>query len=90
MMGVGEMNKDNGGPAFPNIGGHKFTSGNDVRVTLPHPGMTMRDYFAAKASDADVGEIMGQHFDFDTDEYTITRQQARYIHADFMLAERSK
>lgn len=77
------MSKDNGGPAFPtvyaNLEGHYGTT-----------GLSMRDYFAAKASDADVGEIMGRHFDFDTDEYTITRQQARYIHADAMLAERAK
>ena len=75
--------KDNGGPAFPtvyaNLEGHYGTT-----------GISMRDYFAAKASDADVGEIMGRHFDFDTDKYTITRQQARYIHADAMLAERAK
>lgn len=40
--------KNNGGPAFP--------SGNEVRVgpcvTQGHAGMTLRDYFAAKAMQA--------------------------------------
>jgi hypothetical protein len=52
--------------------------------------MTLRDYFAAKASDGDIGEIMSRHFYYDRDEYTITRQQARYIHADAMLAARNE
>lgn len=75
--------KDNGGPAFPtvygNLEGHYGTT-----------GISLRDYFAAKVSDADVGEIMSCHFDCYTDQYTITRQQARYIHADAMLVERAK
>lgn len=70
--------KDNGGPAFP------------CELSTRFQGMTLRDYFAAKASDADVGEIMFCHFDYYTDQYTITRQQARYMHADAMLSERAK
>lgn len=80
------MSSENGGPAFP--------SANDVEIglitTSGHAGMTLRDYFAAKASDGDVGEIMSRHFDHDSDEYTITRQQARYMHADAMLAARNE
>ena len=76
------MSKINdGGPAFPVPGLMDDESFN---------GMSVRDYFAAKASGADIGEIMGSHFDYDSDVYTITRQQARYMHADAMLAERAK
>ena len=84
------MGKDNGGPAFPNAGGHKFTSGNDVRVTLPHPGMSLRDYMAIHASESDVERVMLENFDHVIDVYLVTRQQARYMHADAMLAERAK
>ena len=37
------MEKDTGGPAFPFI---------DSASPLEHPGMTLRDYFAAKAMQA--------------------------------------
>ena len=76
MMGVGKMSKDNGGPAFPtvyaNLEGHNGTT-----------GISLRDYFAAKASEEDIQRYM---------EYDglMTRQCARYMHADAMLAERAK
>lgn len=41
--------KKTGGPAFPCEGGQRVTVGNDLRKTLPSQGMSMRDYFAAKA-----------------------------------------
>lgn len=41
--------KDNGGAAFPCEGGRKTVVGNELRKTLPSDGMTLRDYFAAKA-----------------------------------------
>jgi len=75
------MIKNTGGPAFPcenNI--EKFS------------GMTLRDYFAATASDLDISNIMGriENTEFDGCErvFIITRQQARYIHADAMLKSR--
>ncbi len=69
-----------GGPAFPNdaVMGKCETA----------DGMTLRDYFAAKASDEDIAEIIGQERDFNTP--AITRAQARFIHADAMLKERAK
>lgn len=82
------MNNSDGGPAFPSEGGHKFAIGNELRRTLPSQGMTLRDYLAAQASDGDVGEIMGRHFDIDSCKYSISRQQARYMHADAMLKAR--
>jgi hypothetical protein len=91
------MNKDLGGPAFPNEGGHKFASGNDVRKTLPHPGMTLRDYFAAKAMQSlitvmgtdmadtamlDAGFVYGE-----TDKFVA---KCAYDYADAMLKEHNK
>lgn len=79
------MSKDNGGYAFP----------GDGRISSVN-GMTLRDYFAAKASDKEVDLIMDDHFvDYEVTDfgvghkrYSITRQQARYIHADEMLEAR--
>lgn len=39
------MNKDTSGPAFPVT----LPSGESYQGHLPHDGMTLRDYFAAKA-----------------------------------------
>ena len=45
-------------------------------------GMTLRDYMAIHASEDDINRVL---------EYNmITRQQARYMHADAMLLERDK
>ena len=45
-------------------------------------GMTLRDYMAIHASEDDIARVL---------EYNMTtRQQARYMHADAMLAERGK
>ena len=41
---------DNGGPAFPFI---------DSASPLEHPGMTLRDYFAAKAMAGLIAQSMG-------------------------------
>jgi hypothetical protein len=69
--------KDTGGPAFPE---HEWN--NDVQRYLVNGGMTLRDYFAAKAMQA---LIQAQ---------IVTRQQqsaeTAYEWADAMLAERSK
>jgi len=46
------MSDKTGGPAFPNEGGQKFVSGNEIRKTLPSSGMTLRDYFATNALQA--------------------------------------
>jgi hypothetical protein len=77
------MNKDLGGPAFPNEGGHKFASGNDVRKTLPHPGMTLRDYFAAKA----LGGLLADTAITASPELVA---KVSYEYADAMLKERNK
>lgn len=69
---------NNGGPAFP--------SANDVRIgeigTAGHPGMTLRDYFAAKAMQALIN-AKGESLDriSEVPEYA-------YQIADAMLAAR--
>lgn len=70
--------KDNGGPAFP------------CELSTRLKGMTLRDYMAIHASDADIERIMIENFDHVVEVYLVTRQQARYIHADAMIAEGSK
>lgn len=93
-------NKDNGGPAFPRPHSQRFQDDQFKAQT----GMTLRDYFAAKASEGDVDSIMKMHrtpcdhsiplrpgeFILGDQPFTITRQQARYMHADLMLLERAK
>ena len=78
--------KDDGGPAFPFVAethtddGLGHTIG--VRTIRYVGGMTLRDYFAAHASDVDIARIRDGHPVF------VTRAQARYMHADAMIAAR--
>jgi hypothetical protein len=54
---------------------------------------TLRDYFAARASDKDVSEYRGKFVNIeDVDEYhyEYTREQAKYRYADAMLAAREE
>lgn len=84
------MSKDNGGPAFPVSDVMALEPRTTAEmVSLAH-GMSLRDYMATHASKEDVDQVMLENYDFDTERYLITRQQARYLHADFMLAERAK
>ena len=95
--------KENGGPAFPCVETVLDQDGCDLSVL--HHGLSIRDYFAAKATDDDIQEIMQKHRNnpqqpvdsivrgelwVGLTHYTITRQQARYMHADAMLSERAK
>lgn len=77
------MSKTDGEPAFPC---------NSPDGLETYSGMTLRDYFAATATDEDVKEFMGFH---QGDGYagtrpTHTRVQARYLYADSMILERDK
>lgn len=67
---------DNGGPAFPN--------GEDVTLGryAPHTGMSLRDYFAAKA--------MLHMLTLDNLERRDEVAEASYLMADAMIAERKK
>jgi hypothetical protein len=74
-----------GGPAFPRSGNER---------DYGECGMSLRDYFAAKANNTDIAEIMCrlENTEYDGCERVckITRQEARYVHADAMLAAREK
>lgn len=85
--------KDTGGPAFPHYGGAGWMG----------PGMTLRDYFAAHATDDDICSAMERipkvetvrdlgngHKVIERGYPPNIRQMARFMHADAMLAERSK
>lgn len=58
----------------------------------PQQGMTLRDYFAANASDVDVLDVIKEHFEaslHNVERYEpLTRAAYRYMHADAMLAAR--
>jgi hypothetical protein len=86
----------NNPPAFP--------SGNDVTLgdwkSHGHSGMTLRDYFAAKASEEDIEEhsvgsksreavARGTGFPYiKREEVHYTREQAKFRYADAMLKAR--
>lgn len=77
-----------GGPAFPSecdayqIG---IEEAKRVPFTGTHPGMSLRDYFAAKAMQAMVGEYLAKG----PLNIAETADEA-YAFADAMLAEREK
>lgn len=67
------MNENNGGPAFP--------VENDLKARhYGSLGMTLRDYFAAKAMQ---GFVSDQDWRIDMDPYETAR--AAYVQADAML-----
>ena len=80
------MSDKTGGPAFPGT--------SDNYAFTGEPGMTLRDYFAAKATEEDIayqiramaprngfGEVMS---------HKVSRAAARFAHADEMIEERAK
>lgn len=83
------MTIETGGPAFPSEGGHKFVSGNEIRKTLPSSGMTLRDYFSAKAMQGMLGNTKGS-FGTAYEAANLNLAGASYAIADAMLAARTK
>lgn len=89
------MSREDGGPAFP----IPLNEGEPWSGQMgPADGMTLRDYFAAKASDADV-EDQAQKLWAARCDLGIQirvhrpinwRQIARFAHADAMLAARKE
>ena len=65
------------------------TSNHLTEISLV-PGMTLRDYFAAHASDDDIGRILSDFYfaNVGEDVSQPTRAEAKYMHADAMLAAR--
>lgn len=77
--------KNNGGPAFP----AGLASGH---IEPLHPGMTLRDYFAAHATTDDVAaqiNMLRLRYEMGVlpDDYTAI---CRYMHADAMLLVRNQ
>ena len=72
------MNKDTGGPAFP------CTEANYADPKWSFEGMTLRDYFAAKAMAA---LITSAHYD---SRQVFDAAKEAYFLADAMLEVRSK
>lgn len=73
---------NDGGPAFPEAGLSGLPNGEFV---YGQPGMTLRDYFAAKATEDDIRAVMkfGESYGDPCDRAT-----ARFRHADAMLKAR--
>lgn len=74
--------KDNGGPAFPQL--------EPNSAYFNATGMTLRDWFATQAKEADIEHyreysVGPELFD---EYYKYTREQARYRFADAMLEAR--
>jgi hypothetical protein len=86
--GVGPTPRNDGGPAFPAI--HEGTTRADVS------GLSIRDYFAAHASDEDVraqGEVLRDRLLAQNQIGILPdawRLIARYMHADAMLKAREQ
>ena len=76
--------KDNGGPAFPMIRAVYGNSGWDNEA-----GMTLRDYFAAKAMLAILGGVIAKT-ENEAAEVPELVSGVAYLVADAMLAERAK
>lgn len=74
------MMKDTSGPALPVA----LPNGESYQGHLPHDGMTLRDYFAAKALQG-----MSANPYFDDYEFDTVAEMA-YAQADEMLAARVK
>lgn len=78
--------KNTGGPAFPYSGVHK---GSDMNYIIDNHGMTLRDYFAAKAMQAFITGAMSDGTPLRTmDGDDKVAAKAAYIIADAMLKER--
>jgi len=78
------MSKDNGGAAFP-IPGEVLHTKDGGMIAHANPGMTLRDYFAAKA----LMSMLSTPDKIGEGTPAIAAELA-YRFADAMLAERSK
>lgn len=55
------------------------------------PGMSLRDYFAVHANEQDIASAVSRHSHVTPNPHpNLTRSEARYAHADGMLAIRGK
>jgi hypothetical protein len=75
---------NSGGPAFP-IADVPYPNGN---VQHGWNGMSLRDWFATHATEADIAAVRAHGLAADLANGLGTRYEARYIHADAMLRAR--
>lgn len=84
---------NDGGPAFP---ADSYSTGDGGRKPVIYSGMSLRDYFATNASEEDLrqqGELIRANLVRVGKAAVLPdgwRVKARYMHADAMLAERSR
>lgn len=71
------MSKPNNPPAFPSD-----RACQSWQCRKPSEGMTLRDYFAAKATTEDIQDFL--------DRGILTREEAKFAYADRMLEARPK
>lgn len=80
---MSDTKHNDGGPAFPALEDTVLYNGEIIHR---EKGMSLRDYFAAKASEEDI-----QYWQNDGNGNKIrSRSQARYLHADSMLKIREQ
>lgn len=72
------MTTNDGGPAFP-MGYHRDGNSAD------HGGMSLRDWFASQATEADVANWINIML---ANGSTASREEAKYLYADAMLRAR--
>ena len=82
------MSKETGGPAFPNHTLEPNPDGGQPRI-IWQEGMTLRDYFAAKAMQADMSTYT-EDLIYETSEWFDARANKWYEVADAMLKARKK
>jgi len=75
-------NTKTGGPAFPEIA-YKAPAGGGSHIMTVYGGMTLRDYFAAKALQG----MIAADYNL-APEYVPSIAASAYVLADAMLAER--
>ena len=95
---------NDGGPVFSCSGFYTGDDGPAANDTVPQPGMSLRDYFAAAATEEDVAQWipdttgraieLAAELDIDPKHWAEAcsrlRCWARYQHADAMLRERNR
>lgn len=81
------MNRDDGGPAFPAGGAQWNESTHSYDIVPLTGGMTLRDYFAAKAAAAIISGGMADGTKMKATDYGHIANAA-YVMADAMLEAR--
>lgn len=84
-------NKENGGPAFSGTYSARSDQGRGPVVEIHHKGMSLRDYFAAKAM-ASLTPVYWEDFELYGSGAELNKClcETAYEMADQMLAERAK